>query len=59
MGSLHKDKHSGSICICSFGVIYQIYMLCQNHSQYNILASLGVLLQLLYHFYERAPTKVV
>ena len=60
----YKDKHSGStpresIDLCSVGVIYQIYIFCQNYSQCNILASLGVLPQLLYHFYGSTPTKVV
>ena len=43
----------------SVGVIYQIYIFCQFYSQCNILASLGVLPQILYHFCGSTRSKVV
>ena len=43
----------------SVGVIYQIYLFCQFYSKCNILASLGVLPQILYHFCGSTCSKVV
>ena len=52
-------EYSQRVYLWYVGVIYQIHMISQSQSQYNILESLGVLPLVLYYFCGSTPAKVV